>query len=259
MHYIDEGDRDAPPVLMVHGNPTWSFYYRNLVSGLSENYRTIAVDHIGCGLSDKPKDFGYRLSDHIDNLCSLVESLDLQNVTLVAHDWGGAIGLGALQTLRDRFSKIVLFNTAAFPPPFIPFRIRVCRWPIFGKLGLQGMNLFAKAAIGMATERPEGLPKDVAEGLLAPYDSWSNRIATYQFVKDIPLSQSHPTWETLEAIENGLAELATMPIHLIWGMKDWCFRPECLDRFLQYWHHAKVTRFENGGHYIVEDLSLIHI
>ncbi|QEG23497.1 Haloalkane dehalogenase [Mariniblastus fucicola] len=253
MHYVDEGPRDAPPVLMVHGNPTWSFYYRNLIAGLSDRFRTIAIDHIGCGLSDKPQDYDYCLQNHIDNVCNLVERLDLQNTTLVAHDWGGAIGLGALQKLRERFSKIVLFNTAAFPPPFIPFRIRVCRWPVFGKVGLQGMNLFAKAAVTMATERPDGLPQDVADGLLAPYDSWSNRIATYKFVKDIPLSRSHKTWEVLERIEAGLPELGCMPIRLIWGMKDWCFRPECLDRFESHWPDAVVTKFENGGHYIVED------
>ena len=253
MHYIDEGPRDGRPVLMVHGNPTWSFYYRNLVANLSDQYRAIAVDHIGCGLSDKPANWGYRLQDHIDNLVRLIESLDLRNATLVAHDWGGSIGLGALQQLHERFDKIVLFNTAAFPPPYIPFRIRVCRWPLVGKLGLQGINLFAKAAITMATERTDGLPKDVASGLLAPYDSWPNRIATWKFVKDIPLSPQHPTWSVLERIESGLPELASMPIKLIWGMKDWCFRPECLDRFLQHWPDADVTRFSDGGHYIVED------
>jgi haloalkane dehalogenase len=253
MHFVDEGGRDASPVLMVHGNPTWSFYYRNLITGLSNDYRAVAVDHLGCGMSDKPNGYDYCLANHIDNLCSLVEKLDLRNVTLVAHDWGGAIGLGTLLKLRERFNKIVLFNTGAFPPPFIPFRIRVCRWPLVGKLGLQGLNLFARAAVTMATERPDGLPKEVADGLLVPYDSWSNRIATWQFVKDIPLSKSHRTWQVLADIESGLSSVSDWPIRLVWGMKDWCFRPECLDRFLVHWPGAEVTRFENGGHYIVED------
>ena len=238
---------------MVHGNPTWSFYYRNLINGLSDQYRTVAVDHLGCGLSDKPADWDYCLQNHISNLVSLVESLDLRGATLIAHDWGGAIGLGTLQRLRERFERIVLFNTAAFPPPYIPFRIRVCRWPLVGKLGLQGMNLFARAAITMATERDKGLPPEVADGLLAPYDSWANRIATYKFVKDIPLSDRHRTWDVLQTIEAGLGDLESLPIKLIWGMKDWCFRPECLDRLVQHWPRADVTKFENGGHYIVED------
>lgn len=253
MHFVDEGDENAKPLLMVHGNPTWSFYYRNLISRLSDRFRAIAVDHIGCGLSDKPSNYDYCLERNIDNLCSLVESLDLNDVTLIAHDWGGAIGLGALQRLRPRFKKIVLFNTAAFPPPYIPFRIRVCRWPVFGKIGLQGFNLFARAAIRMATERPDGLPPAVAAGLLAPYDSWSNRIATYKFVKDIPLSPSHPTWDVLKQMEMNLPSLSDMPVKLIWGMKDWCFRPECLERFVSHWPDADVTRFSDAGHYVVED------
>lgn len=263
LHYVDEGpgststaesnDHALGPVLMIHGNPTWSFYYRNLILALREHRRCIAVDHIGCGLSDKPADFDYCLQQHIDNVTALVEHLDLSNVTLVAHDWGGSIGLGALLAMKERFKRIVLFNTAAFPPPYIPFRIRVCRWPIVGKIGLQGFNLFAKAAIRMATEQKGGLPSTVAEGLLAPYDSWNNRIATYQFVKDIPLSRSHRTWSVLEGIEKQLPDLSSMPSLLMWGMKDWCFRPECLERFESYWPQAEVHRYEDAGHYVVED------
>lgn len=253
LHYVDEGD--GQPVLMVHGNPTWSFYYRQLILALRPSHRAIAVDHIGCGLSDKPQHYRYRLSQHMANLVRLIEELDLQSATLVAHDWGGAIGLGAVQRCADRFERIVLLNTGAFPPPFIPWRIRICRWPVFGKLALQGFNAFACAAITMATEQPRGLPTDVAAGMLAPYDSWDNRIATYQFVKDIPLSPHHPTWEVLEEIENRLPSLAEKEIHLCWGMKDWCFRPECLERFMAHWPAADVVRFESAGHYVLEDAA----
>lgn len=254
-HYIDRGDPGADPLLMVHGNPTWSFYWRHLVAGLSDQYRTIAVDHLGCGLSDKPTDYDYCLENHIANLCALVEELDLRNVTLLAHDWGGAIGMGTLLKLKDRFKRIVLFNTAAFPPPYIPFRIRVCRWPVFGPVALQGFNLFARAAVTMGTERAGGLRGTTADGLLAPYDSWQNRTAIYQFVKDIPLSPSHRTWEVLAGMESELATVKSLPIHLVWGMKDWCFRPECLERLQSHWPDAEVTRFANAGHYVVEDES----
>jgi len=246
-HYIDQGDACDETLLMVHGNPTWSFYWRNLVSDLSENYRTVAIDHLGCGLSDKPTDYDYCLQNHIDNTCALVETLDLKNVTLLAHDWGGAIGMGTLLKLRERFSRIVLFNTAAFPPPYIPFRIRVCRWPVFGKVAIQGFNLFAKAAVTMATERAGGLPEATAEGLLAPYDNWQNRTAIYQFVKDIPLSSSHRTWDVLSGIEAGLDSVKDMPIHLIWGMKDWCFRPECLHRLRTHWPTTHANTKRNVG------------
>ena len=253
MHYVDQGTGN--PILFVHGNPTWSFYYRNLIQSLSGRFRTIAVDHIGCGLSDKPVDYRYQLEQHIQNLVALIDDLDLKRTTLVAHDWGGAIGLGTLLERQDRFERIVLFNTGAFPPPFIPFRISVCRWPVLGKIAVQGFNAFAKAAITMATEMKAGLPRDVAAGMLHPYDDWSNRSAIYGFVQDIPMSKSHPTYAVLEKIELGLSMVADWPIQLIWGMKDWCFRPECLDRFVSHWPNANVTRIPDAGHYVVEDAA----
>ena len=255
INYVDHGPKSpiGGPVLFVHGNPTWSFYYRNLIKAVGEKHRAIALDNLGCGLSDKPADYDYCLQNHIDNACRLIDHLDLQNVTLVAHDWGGAIGMGALQARKDRFKRIVLFNTATFPPTYCPLRIRVCRWPIVGKIGLQGFNLFAKAAVTMATERPGGLPKEIADGMLAPYNNWNNRVATYGFVKDIPLNKRHKTWSVLETMESRLKEFADWPIMLMWGMKDWCFRPECLERFQSHWPNAEVHEMEEAGHYVVED------
>ena len=250
-HFVDQGQGE--PLLFVHGNPTWSFYFRHLIEQFSPQYRTVAVDHIGCGLSDKPQTYDYCLQKHIDNLVQLIDHLNLNNTTLVAHDWGGAIGLGALLERRSAFKKIVLLNTGAFPPPYIPFRIRVCRWPILGKIAVQGLNAFARGAVTMATERPGGLDTDVADGMLHPYQNWADRIAIHQFVKDIPLAATHRTWNVLEAIESKLASLSDVPIKLIWGMKDWCFRPECMERFLSHWPHADVTRLEKAGHYVLED------
>ena len=258
IHYVDEqpaSDLEQDPVLMVHGNPTWSFYWRRLIGSLSENRRVVAIDNLGCGLSDKPGEYDYCLKNHIENLCHLIDELDLNDVTLMAHDWGGAIGMGALLSRKERFKKIVLFNTAAFPPPFIPLRIRVCRWPLVGKIGVQGLNLFARAATLMATEQRGGLPKTIADGMLSPYDSWNNRIAIYSFVKDIPLSNRHKTWKLLEQIEAGLKGVADWPILMRWGMKDWCFRPECLDRLMGYWPHAEVHKIADAGHYVIEDAA----
>jgi len=250
-HYLDEGDDE--PLLMVHGNPTWSFYWRNLITAFRDEHRVVVPDHIGCGLSDKPAHYPYTLAQHVKNLVRLVENLDLKNVTLLAHDWGGAIGLGTALELSDRFDRIVLFNTGAFPPPFIPFRIRLCRVPLFGRLAVQGFNAFARAAIIMATEKPDRMTQEIQAGLLAPYDSWANRVATYRFVRDIPATPRHPTWQILERIESNLPQLADRPVQLIWGMKDWCFTPECLERLLQSFPDAVVTRFDDAGHYVVED------
>ena len=251
LHYLDQGA--GQPLLLVHGNPTWSFYWRNLIRGLAGDFRCLAVDHIGCGLSDKPQVYPYTLPRRIDDLVQVVERLDLTGTTLLAHDWGGAIGLGTVQRLPQRFARIVLFNTGAFPPPFVPWRIAACRLPLAGTLAVRGLNAFARAALSMAVEKPERMTADVRAGLLAPYDSWASRVAVDRFVKDIPFSPRHPTWQILERIEAGLDSLAHLPIQLIWGMRDWCFRPECLERFLKHWPSAEVHRFEDCGHYVVED------
>ena len=204
-HYLDEGRGD--PLLMVHGNPTWSFYWRELVAAFRGRYRVIAPDHLGCGLSDKPQVYAYTLRQHIANLVQLVDALQLDRITLLGHDWGGAIGLGAALQRPDRFARFILFNTGAFPPPFVPLRIRLCRTPWLGALAVRGANLFARAAFRMAVEKPERMTPAVRAGLLAPYGSWEHRVAIHAFVKDIPLTRRHPTWQTLAQIEQGLPRL----------------------------------------------------
>jgi pimeloyl-ACP methyl ester carboxylesterase len=251
LHYLDEGA--GQPLLFVHGNPTWSFYWRNLILGLRDKWRCIAIDHIGCGLSDKPQKYDYTLQQRIDDLSEVVERLDLTGATLLAHDWGGAIGLGCAERLPERFSRIVLFNTGAFPPPFVPWQIAACRTPLLGTLAVRGLNVFARAALTMAVERRERMTADVRAGLLAPYDTWANRVAVDRFIRDIPFTKRHPTWRTLESIEAGLEGLAHRPIQLIWGMRDWCFRRECLERLLLHWPGAEVHRLDDCGHYVVED------
>ena len=184
----------------MHGNPTWSFHWRNLIQSLRPRYRCVAPDHLGCGLSDKPTQL-LRLDDHIENLATLVERLDLENVTLVAQDWGGAIGLGAMLRMPERLARIVLFNTGAFPPRYIPWRIRACRFPVLGRLAVQGGGLFSRAALRMTLARKNRLDPAVAAAYLAPYDTWANRRAVYGFVKDIPTAPHDPTWQALADIE----------------------------------------------------------
>nr|WP_235935142.1 alpha/beta fold hydrolase [Candidatus Laterigemmans baculatus] len=251
-HYVDEGQGDAP-LVAVHGNPTWSFYWRRLVAGLSPSRRVLAVDHMGCGLSDKPQRYPYTLAQHRDNLLTWIERLGLERITLVVHDWGGAIGLAAAVERPERFARLIVTNTAAFPPPYVPWRIAACRTPLVGTAALRGLNLFARAATTMATDRYRRLPASAARGLLAPYNNWSHRVAINRFVRDIPLTRRHPTYETLRALEERLPTLADKPIQLIWGMQDWCFRPECLRRFQQVWPAAETVELVDVGHYVMED------
>ena len=253
MHYVDEGTSDQP-VLAVHGNPTWSFYWRKLVEKYSLDRRVIAVDHLGCGLSDKPQNYNYCLTQHRDNLLALIFNLELQNITLVVHDWGGPIGLSALIAEPQRFKNIILLNTGAFPPPFIPWRIAACRFPLLGTLAMRGGNVFSRAAIHMAMSR-RSLSSAARQGLLFPYDSWKNRIAVDRFVRDIPTSKHNATWQQLGKLESELGKLTHLPVLMIWGMKDWCFRPECLYRLQKIFPNAKSVEIADAGHYVMEDAT----
>lgn len=252
-HYLDEGA--GPVLLMVHGNPTWSFYWRELVLALRTRYRVVVVDHIGCGLSDKPSpaDYSYRLAQRIADLNHLIETLNLREITLVAHDWGGGIGMGAAVAAPDRFARFVLMNTAAFRAEKCPWQIHMCHIPILGQLAIQGLNLFAQAATRMTVCKPERMTPAVKAGYLAPYDSWAHRAAVYRFVCDIPLSSSHPSYKTLAEVEQGLAKFRQHPVCLIWGMRDWCFSPLFLERFCQFFPQAEVHQLADAGHYVVED------
>jgi cis-3-alkyl-4-acyloxetan-2-one decarboxylase len=252
-HYLDEGQ--GPTLLLVHGNPTWSFHWRNLILALRSRCRLIAVDHIGCGLSDKPARYPYRLKQHVDNLCRLITALDLRDVTLVAQDWGGAIGLGAVLHERQRFSRLVLSNTGAFRVRRMPWRIRICRTPFLGPLMVRGLNGFARGALRMAVAHPERLTPAVRSGYLAPYDNWAHRIAIDRFVRDIPMHPRQPSYATLLEIEHGLPSLADLPTRLIWGMQDWCFTPYFLKRFLEFWPHADAHRLPGAGHWAIEDAT----
>ncbi|OHB79221.1 MAG: hypothetical protein A2W31_07855 [Planctomycetes bacterium RBG_16_64_10] len=257
MHYLDEcpsgSDDSGEVLLMVHGNPTWSFHWRELIKAWRGRLRVVAPDHLGCGLSDRPLGPPVRLADHIDNLRQLIEALDLRRVTLVAHDWGGAIGLGAALAAANRFARFVLLNTGAFPPRHIPARIRLARTPLFGRLAVQGLNLFLRAAFRMALVDRRVLTREVRAGYLAPYNSWRQRQGIYHFVKDIPRSPRQPTYATLAGIEARLPQLARQPVLLVWGMQDWCFTPACLERLLELLPQAAVHRIEQAGHWVVED------
>ena len=254
MHYVDEGPRDAETILCVHGNPTWSFIWRRLIADQSRERRVIAIDHIGCGLSDKPQDYPYRLEQHVANLRRLVETLDLRNVTLVGHDWGGCIGMGAAGEMPDRFQRFVLLNTGAFRSKQIPLRIAICRIPVFGAIALRAFNGFSRAALTMAVTR-QPLSATARRGLLAPYDSWANRVAVLRFVQDIPLKPAHPSYAKLTQIEAGLSQFTQRPMLLLWGAKDWCFTLEFLQEFQRRFPQAESHVIADAGHYVFEDAA----
>lgn len=252
LHYVDEGPREAPVVLCVHGNPTWSLLYRQVIRDLRGTHRVVALDHLGCGLSDQPSEeaFGYRLADHVANLEALLEALDLRRVTLLVHDWGGPIGALALLRHPERFERVVLTNTSLFPSTRIPRRIDLCRGTL-GRLAIEQWNAFARAATRMAVEEP--LPARVARAYLAPYAKPRSPRATWRFVDDIPLTPEHPSHALLAELSAALPRLEAYPTLLLWGERDWCFTTAFRDELARRMPWARSVGLPRAGHYLFED------
>jgi len=255
-HYVDEGSGD--PVVMLHGNPTWSFYYREVIKAFSNNHRMIAPDHIGCGLSEKPgpEQYKYTLKNRIDDLSVFLENLGInQKITLVVHDWGGMIGMAYALEHKDKIEKIIILNTAAFLPPpgkKIPFRLWVIRhltW--LATPAVLGLNLFSRGAVFMASSK--GLGNDVRKGLTAPYNTWQNRIATLRFVQDIPILPKDDADSIVKHVDQHLDSLDKMPILILWGEKDFVFDMDYLAEWRRRFPAAETYTFADAGHYILED------
>ncbi len=255
MHYLDEGT--GPPVLMVHGNPSWSFYYRNLVTALSATHRCIVPDHIGMGMSDKPGDeaYEYTLARRIDDLAALIDSLELtQPLTLVVHDWGGMIGFGWAVQNPERVSRLVILNTAAFPLPAdkaFPGPLRLTRTPL-GAFLVRGFNAFSWGATVVGCKLGKMTPA-ISRAYRAPYDSWANRIATLRFVQDIPLGPEDPGFERIHSIADNLHRFESTPAMIVWGAKDFVFDDAFLRQWQAYLPQAAVHRQADAGHYVLED------
>ncbi|MGH7997229.1 MAG: alpha/beta fold hydrolase [Opitutaceae bacterium] len=254
MSYLDEGPRSEEAVVMLHGNPTWSFHYRHLVRALAPGRRCIVPDHVGMGLSDHPPDYDYGLSRRIDDVAALIGWLGLKRVDLVVHDWGGAIGCGWAVRHPERVGRIALLNTAAFPSRHVPRRIALCRMPVLGELWVRGANGFAGPAVRMAM-RARALERDERRAYLHPYDSWAHRIAVHRFVRDIPLEADHPSRPVLEDIAHRLPGLAGRPILLAWGAKDFCFDLHFLSRWREIFPQAEVEIYPRAGHFVLEDAA----
>ncbi|MEO5628722.1 MAG: alpha/beta fold hydrolase [Thermomonas sp.] len=284
MSYLDEGPvsdngRDAEVIVMLHGNPSWSFYWRHLVLGLRDRYRCIVPDHIGMGLSDKPDDaasasatdlhgrtsvaggrkpeatYDYTLQSRIDDLDALLKHLGIDGpVTLAVHDWGGMIGFG--WALRDlaRVRRLVITNTSSFPLPTskrLPKRIAMGRHSRFGGWLIRRFNLFARGAAWMGTTR--SLPRDVRSAYVGVYDGWTNAISTLRFMQDIPLDEGDRAWPLVEAAARQLPSYADRPAFIAWGLRDFVFDRHFLDGFIKALPNAEVHPFADANHYVLED------
>lgn len=248
LHYVDEGA--GSPIVMVHGNPTWSFLYRDLIKRLKPRYRCIALDHIGFGLSDKPKDWSYLPEDHTKNLTALINNLELSNITLVLQDWGGPIGLSYAVAHPEKVARIVLMNTWAWPVNrdfhYIAFS-RFMGGPV-GRMLIRRYNFFAQVVLRQAFGDKSKLSKAVHTHYLRPLEMPENRKGCMVFPKQI--IDSTP-W--LERIWRRISTLNDKPKLFIWGMKDIAFRDKELKRWEQTFPEARSVRLDTVGHFVQEE------
>jgi len=256
-HYLDEGAGD--PVVMVHGNPTWSFYFRRLITDLRSRYRVIVPDHIGCGLSARPglDRYDFTLANRVADLGALLDQLGLTGkLTFVVHDWGGMIAMAYAAAHPERIARLVITNTAAFAKPAtkpLPLALRLGRNA--GALSaflIQRLNLFAIGAAWTATAGRLSAP--ARRGLLAPYTCPANRLALLRFVQDIPLGPADPSFGLVRRTDEALHQLARVPMLILWGMRDFVFDADYLTQWQNRFPHARVHRFANAGHYLFEEV-----
>jgi len=258
LHYLDEGPRDAEPVIMLHGNPSWSYYYRHLVLALRDKYRCIVPDHIGMGLSEKPQagQYPFTFERRVEDLDNLLDQLHIHNnITLIVHDWGGMIGMTWANRWPERIKRLVILNTAAFPLPphkHLPLSLVFSRIPVINALLNQGLNAFVRGAIRFGMTRTR-MSAEVAAAYLAPYDNWTNRLAVRRFVEDIPLKSGDPGYDTVTTVADGLYRFRSLPILIGWGMKDFVFDVHFLNEWTRRFPAAELHRFADAGHYILED------
>ena len=256
LHYLDEGQGE--PVVMLHGNPTWSLHFRALVLALRDRYRVVVPAHMGMGLSDKPGDGQYRygLQSRADDLIALLDHLGLvRGVTLIMHDWGAMIGMAWAVRLPKRVGRLVVLNGAAFhvpPDAHVPAALHLVRNRALGALALRSSDFFIRtAARTCCTRRP--MPAEVLDAYLAPYANWADRIALLRFPQDVPLVPSDLSYRLVSAIEAGLPQFRKTPALICWGERDVVFPPSVLDIWRGHWPHAEVHRFPDCGHWVLED------
>jgi cis-3-alkyl-4-acyloxetan-2-one decarboxylase len=253
LHYVDEGPADAPPLLFVHGNPTWSYLWRRPIAELSaKGHRCVAFDHMGFGRSDKPRQLSaYSLERHVGNALALVDALDLSGVTLVAHDWGGPIGLGALLQRADRLRRVVLMNTWAWElPSFLPPFLREFRTEGLGEILALGGNLFVESIPG-GMHRRDTDPV-MMEAYRAPFPDYWSRAGTLAFQREIPLTERDRSAPLMASIHEQLADVSA-PVKLVWGMRDPVFQPVFLEQWCELFPNAETVELADASHFLVED------
>ena len=252
-HILDnQVSQPRATLLCIHGNPTWSYLWRDMLAGAPEDVRVIAVDQLDMGFSERTGR-QRRLADRVDDLSILVDNLDVAGpIVTVGHDWGGPISLGWALAHRDRLAGVVLANTAVHHPG----RTRgssvlrgVRRGPLRRAVCVDTAT-FVTGAMTLAHPQP---PADIRQAFAAPYQDRTVRWAIGDFVEDIPFTPDHPSAVTLATIAAGVAQLHETPTLLVWGARDPIFGDVFLRDLQRRLPHAATHRYPDAGHMVPED------
>lgn len=254
MHYIDEGQ--GAPIVFLHGNPGWSFEYRNAIKALSQSARCIAVDHIGFGLSDKPYEWDYLPKNHAANFEKLMDHLQLADITLVVNDWGGPIGLSYALSHPQLIKHLVILNTWMWSTKDDPY-YRMYSAFMGGAIGrflIRNFNFFAKVMVKKIVADPRSLPEPIHKQLYSPLGEKDARKGCWVFPKEVIGSS-----EWLDSLWQQRDAIADLPATIIWGMKDIAFREKELHVWDELLTNKRVIRLDHVGHYPQEEASDIFI
>ena len=254
MHYVDEGKGD--PIVMLHGDPTWGYLWRNFIPALSNTHRVIVPDHMGMGKSSVPDEPDpYLLKHHIFNLEQLILHLKLMNITLIVHDWGGPGGLGFAVRHPELIKKLVLTNTWSFaewPVGEFPRLIEIIR-STKGESFVLEKNGYVKRALLGTANYPDHYTDDVMNAYLAPFPSPESRKALLCWSRDITVKKGDPSYDEIKHIEDNLSLFKDLPVLIIWGMLDLVLPGLVLEKWRQIYPHSKVCEINDANHFLHED------
>jgi haloalkane dehalogenase len=249
IHYVDEGQ--GPAVLLLHGNPTWSYLYRNVIKELRAEFRLIAPDYPGFGMSKAPDGYRFTPQEQSEAVHELIQHLDLKEFILVVQDWGGPIGLNYAVRHRDNLRGIVVMNTWAWPAKILPmklFSLAMGGWPIGYWLQTQ-RNFFAKAIVPHGIYHAEKVTDRLRKAYTDPFPTPKSRIPTWVFPRYIRKARK---W--LADIESKLSNLSDLPAQILWGSKDSAGFPlEQMEKWQKYLPMNETEILEDASHYVQED------
>jgi haloalkane dehalogenase len=254
MHFVDEGRGE--PIVLIHGDPTWGYLYRTFIPILSQRRRCIVPDHMGMGKSGIPREaYPYQLRHHVANLEALLLHLNLHEMTLVLHDWGGPVGLGFAIRHPDRIKRLVLMNTwacAPWPGGPLPRLLELIRSERGEKFVLEKNGYLEPALVG-TTHRPENLTKTVLDAYRAPFPTPESRLALLCWSRDIPVHETDPSYSEMKRIEEALPRFTGTPTLLVWGMRDPVLPESVLRTWQRTYPQATTAEIEDASHFLQED------